>query len=285
MANFHYYTTMQSLVQAQDRISIDEFIWNAIERCSADLEDLHPLQMSYYDGCIERGQSYQCNVRSACDQLCAIKTIMPKQSSIYPPPLVSAEGPSPSAGFIISPFLISMTLMDGDMIECHSYVLISPDGQTQDYPEGGRFMYFYDVSPDGYRPFAENREHILEMIPHEIIQSGGPRFKAKEDLRNKSFALFPCNFPHQSPIILPRKWVRKYCCDNILVSRDGRRIDNIELPADMIAIPDVVCALIEKITSDPSNNLLAMVAAAALSQDEIDVMMKIFHHLGVEIVM
>jgi len=260
MSNQRYYETIQSLIPAQDRISIDEFMWNAIVKYAAKIKAQYCGSMRKWHH-VERNQVDNLICYPIPDTNNQIGIIEPRPSTVHP----SESG----------------VLMTCVLLWIGSWVVTL---QHYTSPANEKFMYLYPDRVDGGNiSFAKNRLLLLEALPREII-SPSLGFRCRNPPQNRTFTLFPCDYPHQPPISLLLEWVNTYCCiapESIIQNSNNT---GMTLPDTIGPITDAIAAAMWDISSGVHDNAVAdFISEGDLTQDEIDVVMKIFHYLGAEL--
>jgi len=291
--NYRYYTAIQALTPEKERVSIDEFIWNAITNCAAGFPDKKVRQFALKKGYLERNSTHMYQRRHFGTH--ALGVITDEPSSLNRGAFLTWVG----------------VALDTMSINCASWQ--SRKDTKIRFDE--KFISACDRTKKSI-PFAENRMLILESIPLCIIQGcRSSQFKTRET--SESFILFPHNYPHhQQPIALARKWVVEYCDLARLCQNDEGNplLGPIEctLPTFINGITDNVASALDYISSDlrfdpgsgsdfaPSpiaigarQSPIAILstswidpitqAEVSLNQDEFDVAIAILQYLGVEI--
>jgi len=275
MSNYQYYTLIQAMRPERERISVDEFIWNAIVRCgyAASVEESEADCMgtiSLNDGAIERGEYDYATPWIPKAGKWVYVLLDARQSTVHPSdPEIHVMG---------------VSLYFDVSVRCQGYVRVEHLCDLPNVPYIERYIRALDPSTNEWISWNENRMRILEMIPREIIAANNMGFKIRRDPKPKSFTLFPHDFPHQSPIILSRKWVRAHC--NVAaaakVEFDGC-VCGVTMP-DVGPITVVVIRIVESLPSGCCGNIITTLHDEPfLDQDGIDVIVKIIHFLGLEI--
>lgn len=272
---------IQACLPEDKRITIDEFICTAIDsHARYCIDNCEPFNARTADGLIERGtnDSYWIyRLDKTRNQKDAVTGLPRKRISVVRPRL---SGVHPSGDEVR--VLWSELSLGKIRIVCQIY----------EHPYLGfieRYLYAYDDTSAKHISFEANRMRILEMIPINIFADINLILKVKTLPGGDTFTLFPCNFPFQPAMLLPRMWMMKYCDFAAIGSHySGTPLSldsvSIILPHDIGAITDEVAAAVEGFSlRHPSNLLIELATDPTLNQDEIDVVMKIILFLGIEI--